>query len=50
MRLGIIARRDNTGLGYQTKDYYDHLKPVKTMVIDLSKLNARIQGVNYASN
>lgn len=50
MKLGLIARRDNTGLGYQTKDYYDHLKPVKTMVIDLSKLNGNTQNTKWYPN
>lgn len=50
VKLGLIARRDNTGLGYQTKDYYDHLKPYKTMVIDLSKLNGNPQNTKWYPN
>ena len=50
MRLGIIARRDNTGLGYQTKAYHKHLNPVKTMVIDLSPLNGNKQNLNWYPN
>lgn len=47
MRLGLIARRDNTGLGYQTRDYYTHLKPHKTMVIDLSGYNGNPQNLDW---
>lgn len=47
MGLGLIARRDNTGLGFQTKAYYDHLKPDKTMVIDLSPLNGNPQNLDW---
>lgn len=36
MRLGLIAYADNTGLGSQTKQYFDHLEPAKTMVLDRS--------------
>lgn len=43
MNLGIIARSDNTGLGYQTKSYYDHLSPAKTLVVDISSINGNEQ-------
>lgn len=43
MKLGIIARADQTGLGYQTRAYYKHLKPAKTMVVDISSLNGNKQ-------
>ena len=39
MRLGIIARSDNTGLGYQTKQLTDMLNPSKVMLIDFSEHN-----------
>jgi hypothetical protein len=39
MRLGIIARSDNTGLGYQTKQLTDMLNPSKVMLIDFSQHN-----------
>lgn len=42
MRLGLIARADNTGLGNQTYEFYRHMKPDKTMVIDISHLNGNI--------
>lgn len=34
MRLGLIARASNTGLGVQTHELYRHLKPHRTMVIN----------------
>jgi glycosyltransferase involved in cell wall biosynthesis len=43
VRLAIIVRADQTGLGYQTKSYYKHLKPHKTVVIDISNLNGNEQ-------
>jgi hypothetical protein len=43
MRLGIIARSDNTGLGYQTKQLTDMLNPSKVMLIDFSQHNNNIQ-------
>lgn len=39
MRIGLIARADNTGLGVQTQDFYRFMKPSKTLIIDLSHLN-----------
>lgn len=47
MRLGLIARADRTGLGYQTKAYYDHLKPHKTIVVDISELNGNQQNYHW---
>ena len=34
MRLGLIARADNRGLGQQTWSYFRNLHPVKTLVVD----------------
>lgn len=39
MRLGLIAYSTNTGLGIQTRQYYQQLAPTKTLVIDLSRFN-----------
>lgn len=39
MRIGIIARSDNTGLGFQTKELVDMLKPHRIMLIDYSTFN-----------
>jgi glycosyltransferase involved in cell wall biosynthesis len=33
MKLGLIAYAEDTGLGYQTRAYYNHLKPYRTMVL-----------------
>lgn len=43
MRLGLIARADNSGLGIQTWEFYKHMKPAKTLVVDLSDLNGNKQ-------
>lgn len=37
--IGLIARRDNTGLGIQTHEFYKHISPDKTLVVDVSSLN-----------
>lgn len=39
MRLGLIARADNSGLGMQTWEFFKHMNPAKTMVVDISKFN-----------
>lgn len=43
MNLGLIVRADKTGLGIQTKAYYDHLQPKKTLVVDISSINGNQQ-------
>lgn len=43
MRLGLIARADNSGLGMQTWEFYRHMEPAKTMVVDISKMNGNKQ-------
>lgn len=40
MKIGLIARSDNTGLGQQTYSFYKHMQPHKTMVVDISDLNS----------
>jgi hypothetical protein len=37
MRIGLIARADNTGLGVQSKGFFDHIQ-CKALVIDSSQL------------
>lgn len=37
MRLGLIARADNSGLGVQTWEFYRHMNPDKTLVVDPSE-------------
>jgi hypothetical protein len=43
MRLGIIARSDNTGLGNQTKELVDMLNPAKIMLINSAPFNRNKQ-------
>lgn len=43
MRIGLIARADNSGLGMQTWEFYNHMKPSKTLVIDMSDHNGNRQ-------
>lgn len=43
MRLGIIARSDNTGLGNQTKELVDMLNPHKVLLIDSTPFNKNQQ-------
>ena len=43
MKLGVIARCDNSGLGIQTWEFVKHMKPYRTMVVDISKLNGNKQ-------
>lgn len=38
MRVGLVARADNSGLGIQTWEFHRHLHPDKTLVIDLSHI------------
>ena len=39
VRLGLWgARMDNSGLGMQTWEFYRHMKPAKTLVVDISML------------
>lgn len=40
IRIGLIARMDNGGLGIQTHELYKHLKPARTFVIDMHDINA----------
>jgi glycosyltransferase involved in cell wall biosynthesis len=37
MRIGLIARCDHTGLGIQSKEFFDHI-PCKAFVIDFSEM------------
>src|SRR3954469_794163 len=38
-RLGMLVYATDTGLGVQTRAAYRHLKPVKTMLVDLTAYN-----------
>lgn len=39
MRIGLIARGDNSGLGTQTLEFYRHMHPDKTLLVDIGELN-----------
>jgi len=39
MRIGLLAYSTDTGLGNQTYEFYKHMKPAKTLLVDLSSLN-----------
>lgn len=43
MKIGLIARADNTGIGIQTWEFFRHMKPDKTLVVDISFLNKNPQ-------
>ncbi len=47
MRLGIIVRSDDTGLGNQTRNLARLLKPDKVMVIDMSMHNGMEQHFDW---
>lgn len=49
-RLTLLVRADKTGLGYQTRAYYKHLRPHKTVIIDLSPLNGNEQDYTWYEN
>lgn len=36
MRIGLIARAENTGLGIQTWEFARHMNPAKTLVVNLA--------------
>lgn len=38
IRIGLIARADNTGLGIQSKEFFDHI-PCKALVIDMTNMS-----------
>lgn len=51
MRLGLIARADNSGLGMQTWEFYNHMKPSKTLVVDMSGHNGnKVYPERYPDN
>lgn len=39
MKIGLLAYSTNTGLGYQTWDFYKYMNPDKVLVADLSRFN-----------
>ena len=38
-RLGLLAYSTNTGLGIQTQEFAEHMRPDRILLVDLSKLN-----------
>jgi len=47
MRIATIVFSSKTGLGYQSKQFYDHLKPSKTLLVDLSQHNGLPINLNW---
>lgn len=42
MKIALFgARANNAGLGNQTKEFFDHFKPVSTVVMDLSHIDGK---------
>ena len=39
MRLGLLARGDNSGIANQTEEVFRHLRPAKTLIVDLGPHN-----------
>lgn len=39
MKIGLLAYSTNTGLGYQTWEFYKHMNPDKVLLVDLSQFN-----------
>lgn len=39
MKIGLLAYSTNTGLGHQTLEFYQHLAPHKTLVVDINRFN-----------
>ena len=36
MKISLIARDNNRGLGIQSWEFYKHLKPYKTLIIEFN--------------
>jgi hypothetical protein len=47
MRLGIIARSDNTGLGNQTRELVNMLNPNKILLINSAPFNNNKQNPDW---
>ena len=46
MKIGLIARADDSGLGTQTAEFFRHMHPHRTLVIDLSELANKAEHCN----
>ena len=47
MKLGIIARSDNSGLGNQTRELVHMLNPDKVLLIDFSEFKKKEQHTEW---
>ena len=47
MKLGIVVRADNTGLGNQTKELFKMLNPERILIIDSSSFNNNSQNYHW---
>jgi hypothetical protein len=50
MRIGMIVRSDNTGLGNQTRELAKMLKPSKVLIINSYTFNRNVQHPEWYSN
>ena len=50
MRIGTIAFSSSTGLGYESRDFCDHMKPTKVLIDDLSAHNKMPVDHSWAPN
>lgn len=50
MKIGLIARMDKTGLGIQTQEIFENLRPHKTLVVDISEYNQTAQHPEWYEN
>ena len=49
MRLGLIARADNSGLGVQSWEFFRHMRPERVLVIDVGHLHNDTTHTNKAT-
>ena len=49
IKLGLIARADNSGLGVQTLEFHRHMRPAKTLVINVGHLYNSTTHANKAT-
>jgi glycosyltransferase involved in cell wall biosynthesis len=47
IKVGLICRADFSGLGFQTKELYNMLKPAKVLLIDSTPFNGRQQNPDW---
>lgn len=49
MKIGLLACSSNTGLGYQTRDFFNYIKCNKTLIYDISTANGMPVDHEWAS-